>query len=133
MRMKIPANVEIHHDPGATWWVDEDGILCSIGKKNPPKLTKEEEERELKKYKDRFGDKKLCMLLDIMHLVPPSKEERDKASVQMERMVKALAIILYSPLGRMVANLFFGLTKPSYPVKMFGNEKDAKEWLRQYL
>jgi hypothetical protein len=44
-----------------------------------------------------------------------------------------MAIVTSSPLSRMMANLFFSFKPPQYPVKMFQNEKDATEWIRQYL
>ena len=64
---------------------------------------------------------------------PPRKEDRDWIAQELDSVVKAMGIISTSPFSRMVANLFFGLKPPAYPVKFFENEKDAKEWIRQYL
>lgn len=75
----------------------------------------------------------MCMLLDITYARPSRKEDRDEAAELLAKVVKAMAMVSRSPLGRMIANLFFGLKPPPYPVKMFSDEKEAKEWLRQYL
>lgn len=129
----IPKNIEVHEEPTGIWWIDEDGILFSVGKKDAPKPTKEENEKNKIRFKEIFGEKKICMILDITYAKPTSKAERDEAAVDMEKMVKALAMITTSPLSRMVANLFFGLKPPSYPIKIFTNEKEAKHWIKQYV
>ena len=51
----------------------------------------------------------------------------------VESVTKAMAIISASPLGRMVANLFFGFKPPVYPVKFCATQEEAKEWIKQYL
>jgi len=131
--IKIPEHITVHDEPTGKWWIDEDGILYSIGKKDAPKPTPEESEKNIQRFKELFGEKKICMMLDITHAKPSTREEREEAAVQMEKMVKAIAMLTTSPLSRMLANLFFGLKPPSYPVKIFTNEKDAREWLRKYL
>lgn len=130
--MEIPADVEKVEFATSIAWVDKDGILCSISKKVPaPSI--EESKKELELFKKHFGDKKHCMLLDITNSAPTSKEARDWGAIELAKLIKALAMISNSALGKMVANLFFGLKPPPYPTKMFTNEKEAKEWLKQYL
>jgi hypothetical protein len=128
----IPEDVVVYESPGGKWWVKND-ILYSLGKKDPPKLSQDEEAEEMKRFKEAVGDRKICMILDITYAKPADKNERDKAAVELERLVKAMAMVTTSPLGRMVANLFFGLKPPSYPVKMFSNVDDAEKWIRQYV
>lgn len=130
--MKIPENVEIFELPTSTMWFDENGICCSISKKHPPQ-TLEESKKAVEDFKKHTKGKKVCMLLEITNSTPSSKEIRDYAAEEFPKLVIAIAMISKSPLGRMVANLFFGLKPPSYPTKMFSNEQDAKEWLKQYL
>ena len=77
--------------------------------------------------------KKVCLLIDTTNSTPSSKEVRDYAAEIFPELVKAIAMVSKSALGRMIANLFFGLKPPPYPVKMFSEEAEAKEWLKQYL
>jgi hypothetical protein len=130
--IKPPENVEIYESRGGQWWIEDD-ILYSIGKKDAVKATKEEGEKELAEFKRIIGDRKICMILDVTHARPSNREERDLAAVELEKMVKAAAMISKSPVGRMVANLFFGLKPPSYPVKMFSNVDEARKWIKQYV
>ncbi|MFL5763813.1 MAG: STAS/SEC14 domain-containing protein [Bacteroidia bacterium] len=128
----LPDNVEIHESQNGWWWLSND-ILYSVGKKDPVKLSKEEEEAEFAAFKKVAGDSKVCMIIDITHAKPTGKQERDKAAEELNKLVKAMAMVTASPLGRMVANLFFGLKPPAYPVKMFTNLEEAEKWIRQYV
>lgn len=131
--MQVPTDVEVHDDPNSTWWIDKEGILCSISKKNYVQETREAQMKRMDDFIRITGGKKMCMLLDITYARPSRKEDRDEAAEILAKVVKAMAMVSRSPLGRMIANLFFGLKPPPYPVKMFSDEKEAREWLRQYL
>lgn len=79
------------------------------------------------------GNKKVCLLSDNTDSPPVNKEMRDYAAEVIPGIVKAIAIMSRSAVGRMAANLFFSLKKQPYPVKFFDNEDEAKKWLKQYL
>jgi hypothetical protein len=130
--MEPPKDAEIIDMPTSTVWIDGDGILYSISKKVPPQ-TVEESRKTLEDFKKITNGKKFCMLLDVTNSSPTDKETREFAAEELPKIVTALAMISDSPLGRMVANLFFALKPPPYPAKMFANEEDAKAWLLQYL
>lgn len=131
--MMIPPNnahvIELY---ASTIWFDEDGILCSIAKK-VPQQTIEEAKKSIEEFLKITGGKKVCMLSDSTNSPPVNKEMRDFAAEVIPDIVKAIAIMSNSAVGKMAANLFFSLKKQPYPVKFFDNEHDAKKWLRQYL
>jgi hypothetical protein len=55
---------------------------------------------------------------------------------EMKEIYKAMAIVSDSLFGRSIANNFMVsqiLERDALPMKMFSNEADAKEWLKQYL
>jgi|ERR1051326_821586 hypothetical protein len=130
--MEPPKDARVYELSTSTIWFDEDGVLYSIGKKVPPE-TLEESKKTLGQFKDIIGHKKVCMILDVTNAQPSTKETRDWAAKELPPLVKAMALISNSPLGRMVVNLFFGLKPPPYPARMCASEKEAKEWIRQYL
>lgn len=130
--MQAPTNAELIETATSVQWMDENGIICSISKKHPPQSL-DETKKEIENWYKRWGNKRHCLLLDITNSSPSSKEVRDYAADELPKMAKAIAMISNSALGRMVANLFFGLKPPPYPTKMFSNEQEAKEWLKQYL
>jgi hypothetical protein len=133
--MKPPPNAKVIEWPTSTMWFDEDGILYSIpkpGSQHP--RTKEEALEEMERFRTLVGGKKTCMIAKTDNTAPPPrKEDRDWIAKELNSVVKAMAIISASPLSRMVANLFFGFKPPSYPVKFFATEKEAKEWMKQYV
>jgi hypothetical protein len=134
--MEIPANVKTIDWETSIIWFDEDGIMYSMPKPGakPEDLTREQSQKRLDDFKTMVGNKKICMILETnSNSKPPKKEDRDFIAQQLEDVTKAMALISTSPLSRMIANLFFGLKPPTYPAKFFSNEKEAKEWIKQYL
>lgn len=129
--MNVPENVKVYDLPASTMWFDENGILCSIAKNLPQTL--EEAKQSMITFKQIVGNKKVCMLSDNTESPSISKEIRDYAAEVIPEVAKAIAIISRSSVGKMAANLFFMLKKQPYPVKFFNEEKEAKEWLKQYL
>jgi len=130
--MTPPEHVKVYELVNSTIWFDENGILCSVSKKGPQQ-TLEEAKEGMKDFLKITGGKKVCMLSDNTESAPVNKEMRDYAAQVIPEVAKAIAILSNSSVGRMAANLFFSLKKQSYPVKFFDNEKDAKQWLKQYL
>jgi hypothetical protein len=46
----------------------------------------------------------------------------------------AQAVVVNSPIGRMIASVFIGLSrKNAYPMRMFATEEEAVEWLKTFL
>lgn len=130
--MKAPENVTVTDWKTSFFWFDESGILCSVSKKHPPQ-TLEESKKTVEKFKKLINGKKVCLLIDVTHSSESTKEVRDYAAAEFPKFVKAMAMISESALGKMLANLFFRIKKQPYPIRMFTNEFQAKEWLKQYL
>ncbi len=130
--MVVPNDVEIFDLPTSVMWFDENGILCSIAKK-VPQQTVEEAKLTMIEFTKITKGKKVCLLSDSTDSPPLDKEMRDYAAEVIPAIAKAVAIISRSAVGKMAANLFFSIKKQPYPVKMFTEESEAKEWLKQYL
>ena len=132
--MVPPKNAQVIDFPTSTIWFDESGIMYSVAKPNAPQAqTLEEMKKLLDDFKKVLGGKKVCMLVESVNSTPPSKAIRDYLAEEFPKFTKAIAMLSYSPLSRMVANLFFTVKKQPYPTKFFENEKAAKECLKQYL
>jgi hypothetical protein len=133
--MEIPKNAKTFELKSSIIWFNEDGILYSVPKPGiPPDLNFEEIKKEMDHLREFIGHKKVCFLAESNpNSKPPNKQERDFIAEQINTVVKAMAIVTSSPVSKMIANLFFGLKPPPYPAKMFSNEHEAKEWIKQYL
>jgi hypothetical protein len=133
--MEIPKNQKIYQLKGSTVWISDEGIVYSKPKIDSPlEQTDDEIRSEVAELKKIVGNKKVCLIGESNPKQRPlKKEQRDLVADQINSLVKAMAIVTSSPVSRMMANLFFSFKPPQYPMKMFANEKDAAEWIRQYL
>jgi hypothetical protein len=133
--MEIPIDRKVYELSGSYIWISDEGIVYSRPREDAPaEQTNEEIHREMEDLKKIIGDKKICLVGESNpRQKPPKKEQRDYIADQISSVVKAMAIVTSSPLSRMMANLFFSFKPPQYPMKMFQNEKDATQWIRQYL
>jgi hypothetical protein len=107
--------------------------LNVISKKNAPTINIEETRRMLEDFAAAANGKTFCILADVTFSTPNDKTTREFVAIELPKIVVALAMVSASPLGRMVANLFFSLKPTPYPAKMFSTENEATEWLQQYL
>lgn len=130
--MKAPENVKVYDSPTSIYWFDKDNVLYSVSKKVPAQSL-EEAKKTLEDFKKTLPQEKVCMLLDVTNSTETKREVREWAAEEFPKMVKAIAMVSDSALGKMLANLFFSLKAQPYPTKMFNDEKAAREWLNQYL
>jgi hypothetical protein len=130
--MEPPKNIEIFDSPTSMYWFDENNVLCSILKKSAsPTLQETKDSIEI--LKKKLNGEKVCMLIDATYSSETTKEMREFAAIEFTKIIKAMAIISKSPLGIMLANIFFRIKKQPYPAKIFSDEKKAKEWLTQFI
>lgn len=75
-------------------------------------------------------DDKLLMLTDISapHQTTPGGR-RSGTSPPIVEITKKLAILVRSPVARMIGNLFMRAKRPPYPTHLFTAEDDAVAWL----
>jgi hypothetical protein len=129
--MNPPEGTVIYEGELASFWIDENGILCARGKYTSRSLEKQEANYEF--IRKITGDKPVCLLSDTTSSPPMDRATREYIASEMPKVFKAMAVISETPLGRMVANAFLAINRDPIPIKMFDNEKEAKEWLKQYL
>jgi hypothetical protein len=55
------------------------------------------------------------------------------ASEDYSNLCSQTALVVGSPVSRVIANFFVGLNRPKYPVKTFDDPRLAEQWLRGYL
>ena len=131
--MQIPADCHVHNLTCYYTWMGKDGIARTKVKPQAEVTIKESKENSIAVNGLR-RDKKFPLLIDARQIKSISKEARDNFSIQnRETMITSFAVIIESPLSRIIGNFFMGLNKPSVPAKLFNNEDEAIAWLKQYL
>lgn len=71
-------------------------------------------------------------LFDIREVKQSTKEARDYMANEGNDLVLASAILVSSPVLRMMANFYIMVNKPKNPTRMFTDKDGAVEWLNQF-
>lgn len=120
----------------AKLWLGENGIIYQ--KILPQaKITFEDVKENIeisKKLGGKNRSKKLLFLTDGRQVKSIDRKARHySSSNEVMEYTLALAVIIGSALSRMIGNLFIGINKPSYPLKLFTSEDKAIEWLKGFI
>lgn len=127
-----PINVPLFETPISTHWFDESGILCAVSKKVERTIEHYQAVNNL--YKTLIqNNQKLCLLADTHDTMPISKEVRNFMTSEMPKYIKAHAIVTSVPLTSSLTSTFMKFNFLDFPVKLFSNVEEAKEWLKEYL
>lgn len=70
---------------------------------------------------------------DIRGMKRADKFARDFLAKEGSSYTKGVAIIVDSPMTKIIGNFYLGLNKPTSPTKMFTNRQEALEYLTQFI
>jgi hypothetical protein len=126
----IPTDRPIFKGEIATYWFD-DGVLISLSKS--PKRTVENISRNVALVKEITNNKRMPLLIYLSNSPVPDKETRKFATEQLPVIYSAMAMVSKPGLAKFIMNILFSLKKPPIPMKSFSDNKEAKEWLLQYV
>lgn len=85
-----------------------------------------------RKVLELSGDQVYPILVDIRKIRSISKEARDHFSMRGRKPgVVAIAMLVSSPLSRIIGNFFLGLNQPVVPTKLFSDEESAVKWIKK--
>lgn len=73
------------------------------------------------------------VLVDATHSKAMTKEAREYLDKHLPMHYKSVAVTSNSALGTFVANIFVRLKPPSYSIKIFTNEVEARQWLYEQM
>ncbi|MDD5434152.1 MAG: hypothetical protein PH343_01855 [Nitrospira sp.] len=78
--------------------------------------------------------KKRPLLVDIHAIKSITREAREFfGRDERERELTAIALLVGSPVSRIIGSVFIGINRPPNPLKLFTSEGDAIEWLKAFL
>ncbi|MDH5606154.1 MAG: hypothetical protein OEY93_04645 [Anaerolineae bacterium] len=117
---------------GSFIWVDGEGILHIIVK---PKvvLTQQTIMEDIVIYEKVCADSPRPLLINLDNISQMDRSARSIASREMPRFASATAMVIGSPVSRVLGNLFLGFSRPAIPVQLFEDEVAALAWLRKFL
>lgn len=114
-------------------WVGEDGIVRIIFVPGAEVTLRDAREIMDAYHKLRKG-RRLPLLVDTRRMRSNSREARHLfAGEEAQGSATAAAIIVDTPVTRVLANFYLGLSKPRLPSRLFSSEDEALAWLKGYL
>ena len=128
--VKPPIDIETHEGEIAIYWMQE-GILFSLS--NSTKRTVANISENIKFVKKITNDKKMPLLIYLTNSPVPDKATRKFSTEQLPVVYKAMAMVSKPGLSKFIINILFRLSPPPIPMKSFTDDKEAKEWLKQFV
>ncbi len=107
-------------------------VVCSVNKLAYMEL--EDGVENLNAIREISNGVKVPVLVDILASKGATKECREYfASPDAAEIQSACALLIKSPLSRLIGNFFIGLNKTIFPTKLFTDKQEAMGWLKTHL
>lgn len=116
------------------YWDTENDIVWIGYNANPiTKIHAVENVETIEKIRNKMNRKKCLVLVDMKKVTDVSKEARDYfANERTSSIQLATALLIGSPVSRIIGNFFLEMSKPICPTKMFTKMDNAIKWLQTF-
>lgn len=74
-----------------------------------------------------------ALLVNMKGMKSATKEAREYMSNEGSRQVLAGALLISSPVSRVLGNVFLSLNRPQVATRLFTTERSAVEWLKKFI
>ncbi len=116
-----------------TTWVRADGILHTVIKPNAV-VDLEAAQEIWDAHEALLGSQDKISFVDIRGINKASREARELLGAQSQKKQPlAIALLIGSPISRVIGNFFLGLNRPPCPTKLFTSESEALAWLKGFV
>jgi hypothetical protein len=129
--MNPPENIELIKGEIADYYYSTEGILYSYSKST--KRTVKTISENIALVKQITGGKKVPLLIYLASSPVPDKETRKFSAEQLPNVYTAMAMVSKGGLAQFIMNILFKFKQPPIPMKSFADDKEAKDWLKQFL
>jgi len=114
-------------------WIGEDGIARIIHVPGA-EVTLEDAKETMAAYLKINKGKRLPLFVDTKTMRSLAREARKYyAGEEAAKVASAVAIIVGTPVSRVLGNFYLGLSNPHLPSRLFSSENEALAWLKGYL
>jgi hypothetical protein len=121
--------------PGATdgtFWLGKDGIARAVAPAGAED-TLEKAKASLEEIRKVCGGKRRPIVVDIRWIKSATLEARKFwGSEALAEVVAATALLVSTPVSRVLGNFYIGLNRMHVPTRMFTDEAEALEWLQGF-
>ena len=117
----------------AKLWLGEDCIVRIIYMPDS-EVTLEDAREIMDAYHKLRKGRRLPLLIDTRTMKSFARGARHLfAGEEAQGCASAAAIIVDTPVSKVLANFYLGLSKPRLPSRLFSSEDEALAWLKGYL
>ncbi len=117
----------------AKLWVGEDGI-CRIIHAPGAEVRLQDAQETMVAYLKLNDGERLPLFIDTKTMKSISREARHfYAGEEAAKCASAVALIVGTPVSKVLGNFYLGLSNPHLPSRLFTSEDEALEWLKGYL
>jgi hypothetical protein len=114
-------------------WLDADGILRIVTFPGVED-TMEDAKQNVALCAKFAAGKRRPILIDMRTLKAQSREVRAYYNgPESKKLLLATALLVESPMSRMIGNFFLGFNKTDVPTRLFKSEAEALAWLKGFL
>ncbi len=115
------------------WDTENEIVWCDpFGNQEIEELAKENVDAQ-ESVRDGLKKTKTRVLVDMTAITEISKEARDYfANERTASIQRATALLIDSPVSRVIGNFFMGLNKPISPTRIFTDPHKAIQWLHTF-
>ena len=117
----------------ARLWLGDDGIV-RIKHLPGAEMTLEDAKETMSAFL-KITKGKICPIYcDTTQQKAMTREARNYyASEEAAKVASAVAIIVGTPVSRVLGNFYIGLSRPLIPSRIFTSEEEALDWLKGFL
>ena len=113
-------------------WLREDGILQSATLPGASQSLADAH-KNTAAYARLTGGQRLPLLMDLRSVSGPlHREARESTGAEYARVVSATALLVGSPVGRVIGTFVLRLNRPVSPIRIFTSEPEAVAWLEGF-
>lgn len=95
-------------------------------------MTLEDGQESTRVSAELIGNEPRPLLCDLTNVVRMTQECRKHfAGPEHAKTFTKAALIVTSPISKMIGNFFLGLNKPLKPTRLFTNKEDGLKWLKE--
>ncbi len=116
------------------FWDSENEIVhCELFRDQTTEELAKENVDAQESIRDGLNKAKTRVLIDMSAVTEISKEARDYfANERTASIQRATALLIGSPISRVIGNFFMGLNKPISPTRLFTDPQNAIKWLQTF-
>lgn len=130
--IQIPNDVSnVGENPYVTLWIKDNILFCTY--KNKLRIDLNIAKECVAFRLEYTKGVSYPVYVDMKGIISVTREGREYFSLEGSKLIKAGAFMVNSPLAKIIGNIFLTVNKPPVPAKLFTNEADAINWLKNYL